>query len=399
MNQKEFNGLFKDLIVHLYDFTVLETHPLTSMVKPPPDYRGSRGEYLRDLILEEIERFKPESKTDSLRAAEWRSYHILKFRYIDGCSMRELSQRLSLSERQLRRDNNRTLRALGASLYEKLLPREEDVSPPVDEDQEERQAFDVHLEALDLKSLIEGVIDMLDKRIAVEGYKLEVQTQGEPVRVLVDRIIARQIFITLLSYFLNFTCAGNIRLQVRIKEKMAEISLGAVLAEAWTQEDESDHLDLLEPAFFWSQRMNTIVEEHHPKLGSDGWIELTFKLPLAVRRVIMVVDDQKPTHQMFQRFLSHSAFQIVGVLDPEEVLATARELEPALIILDVMMPRVDGWEILQALKTDTITRDIPVLVCSAWEEPELAKSLGASGFLKKPVRQRDLLAALECLGL
>jgi CheY-like chemotaxis protein len=77
----------------------------------------------------------------------------------------------------------------------------------------------------------------------------------------------------------------------------------------------------------------------------------------------------------------------------------ARSLQPQAIALDAMMPDVDGWEILQALQADPATRHIPVLVCSVWEEPQLAFSLGAAGFLKKPITQRELLAALQRLGL
>ena len=60
MEQSEFNSLFKDLIAHLYDFSVLETHPLTEAIQPPADFRGSRGEYVRTEIVAEIEKFKPE---------------------------------------------------------------------------------------------------------------------------------------------------------------------------------------------------------------------------------------------------------------------------------------------------------------------------------------------------
>jgi Amt family ammonium transporter len=63
------------------------------------------------------------------------------------------------------------------------------------------------------------------------------------------------------------------------------------------------------------------------------------------------------------------------------------------------MPTMDGWEILQALQANPETRDIPVIVCSVWDEPELAYSLGATYFLKKPISQRDLWAALARLGL
>jgi CheY-like chemotaxis protein len=62
-----------------------------------------------------------------------------------------------------------------------------------------------------------------------------------------------------------------------------------------------------------------------------------------------------------------------------------------------MMPKVDGWEILQSLRLNEKTKHIPIIVCSAWGEPELAKSLGASHFLRKPIVQRELLDVLEAL--
>ena len=62
-----------------------------------------------------------------------------------------------------------------------------------------------------------------------------------------------------------------------------------------------------------------------------------------------------------------------------------------------MMPTTDGWELLQRLKSDPETHTIPVVVCSVWDVPELALSLGASDFLKKPVNSEHLLEALACL--
>ena len=70
-----------------------------------------------------------------------------------------------------------------------------------------------------------------------------------------------------------------------------------------------------------------------------------------------------------------------------------------LLILDGMMPTMDGWEILQTLQTDPETQHIPVIVCSVWDEPELAFSLGAVDFLKKPITQKELLDALARLAL
>ena len=72
----------------------------------------------------------------------------------------------------------------------------------------------------------------------------------------------------------------------------------------------------------------------------------------------------------------------------------AREVLPAAITLDIMMPNQDGWEILQALKSDPATRSIPVIICSVLEDPELAHSLGAAAYLQKPISQAALLDVL-----
>jgi CheY-like chemotaxis protein len=205
--------------------------------------------------------------------------------------------------------------------------------------------------------------------------------------------------ISLLSYPLNFSCQPEIQLRYGAQGQQAVIHIQAWICDPWSWEDEQSQADMLQAAHFWGQQIGATITVRHPQEGQTGEIVLEMNLPLAEQPAILVVDDQKPTQQMFQRFLSRKPYQVIGITEPEQVLSMARQLQPALITLDVMMPKVDGWEILQALQADEQTRTIPVLVCSAWEEPELAKSLGAAAFLKKPVRQQELLEALEGLGL
>ncbi len=399
MEQKEFNSLFRDLILHLYDFTVLETHLLIGVINVPEDYSGSKGEFIRKLIVDEIERFKPTDKDESLTAIEWRSYNILYKRYVEGISLRELSQMLSISERQLRRDNSRALQALSGRIWDKLFASDENQFTPDDDQQDTPQTFEVNLEKLDLSEITFGVATVLQKRIISEGLALSVENEVSPIHVMADRVIIRQILISLISYFLNFSCEGEIAVCSDIIGTNANIVIHSKLNEPWSGELRKEHADLLESALYWCQQLQASIAESYPPQGDTGIIELTFSLPIAKQAVILVVDDQKPTQQMFRRYLNRTAYEVVGITDSAEALANARQLKPKLITLDVMMPKVDGWEILQALKTDPETKDIPVLVCSAWEEPELANSLGAVGFLKKPVRQGDLLQMLNRLNL
>jgi CheY-like chemotaxis protein len=120
-----------------------------------------------------------------------------------------------------------------------------------------------------------------------------------------------------------------------------------------------------------------------------------FDFPAGATKVLLVVDDNEAVSQAFGRYLVEYGYQIAGASNGAEALQLARELNPALITLDVMIPGQDGWEILHALKHNPATQHIPVIICSVLEDPELAGSLGAAGYLQKPVAQADLLAALE----
>jgi CheY-like chemotaxis protein len=80
-------------------------------------------------------------------------------------------------------------------------------------------------------------------------------------------------------------------------------------------------------------------------------------------------------------------------------LKLARDLKPDAIILDVMMPGMDGWEVLQTLRLQPQTSSIPIIVCSVFDDPELAYSLNVSHFLPKPISRDQILRALREVGV
>jgi CheY-like chemotaxis protein len=98
---------------------------------------------------------------------------------------------------------------------------------------------------------------------------------------------------------------------------------------------------------------------------------------------------------MLQRYTSGTRYRLVGTQDPEESLSLAEKISPQIIVLDVMMPQVDGWRVLGRLRQHPLTEHVPVIVCSILAQEELALSLGASGFVHKPVTRQAFLAALD----
>ncbi len=110
---------------------------------------------------------------------------------------------------------------------------------------------------------------------------------------------------------------------------------------------------------------------------------------------VLVIDDDPATRDLLQRFLRKEGFQVVSAVGGEEGLRLARALHPTVITLDVMMPGMDGWAVLTALKADPDVADIPVIMLSILDDKSIGYTLGASDYLTKPIDQERLLAILE----
>jgi signal transduction histidine kinase/DNA-binding response OmpR family regulator len=114
-------------------------------------------------------------------------------------------------------------------------------------------------------------------------------------------------------------------------------------------------------------------------------------------KVILAVDDDAQVIGLYERYLQPQGYQVIALTDPTQTIERANQLKPYAITLDIMMPGKDGWSVLQELKNNPDTRDIPVIVCSILEEEERGFSLGASDYLVKPILEEDLLKALDRL--
>ena len=113
------------------------------------------------------------------------------------------------------------------------------------------------------------------------------------------------------------------------------------------------------------------------------------------RNTILVVDDELSAREIIKRHLTRDGFDVVTASGGEEALELAQQLRPSAITLDVMMPGMDGWAVLTALKKDPVLRDIPVLMCTMLDDRHMGLSLGAADFLDKPVDRKRLTEMLH----
>ena len=110
---------------------------------------------------------------------------------------------------------------------------------------------------------------------------------------------------------------------------------------------------------------------------------------------ILVVDDFKDNREMYEYLLSVKGFRVTSASDGEEALDKAFQLKPDLVVMDVSLPGLSGWEATRRLKSDELTKHIPVLILSGHDFTGLKNDIACDGFLLKPCMPDTLIAEIS----
>ncbi len=114
---------------------------------------------------------------------------------------------------------------------------------------------------------------------------------------------------------------------------------------------------------------------------------------------VVVIDDDRPSLDLLTAYLAGGSLRVTTARDGPSGLDAVRRIGPAVVLLDIRLPGMDGWAVLEALKADATTRDIPVVVVSIVDEHPRGAALGAAAYLVKPVSRDALLGALTSVGV
>ncbi len=142
-------------------------------------------------------------------------------------------------------------------------------------------------------------------------------------------------------------------------------------------------------------RENNILEKKAAIISNGGINEPRRMNP----PLILVVEDDEKMNKRISHILREQGYKAESVLDGKTAIKSATKMMPDLILLDVMLPGMDGWEVLTEVKRCAETKDIPIVMCSAIEDRTLAFTMGAFDYLVKPVEKEDLLGCLSKAGL
>jgi CheY-like chemotaxis protein len=114
----------------------------------------------------------------------------------------------------------------------------------------------------------------------------------------------------------------------------------------------------------------------------------------SARPRVLIADDNPQGVELLEAYLSQSDYDVATAADGEETLRQVRQWQPDLLLLDIMMPKISGFEVCKRLRADPATRDIAVLMITALDQPsdvERAVEAGTDDFLTKPINKTELL--------
>ena len=295
--------------------------------------------------------------------------------------------------------------------------------------------MELYLETIDIRATVEDVVATVQPLLEKNVNRLTVNCSDSIGTMRADLIKLRQILFNLLSNASKFAKEGSITVDI-VKEQVegadwvsfavADSGIGMTpeqmgkLFEAFSQADTSTTREFggTGLGLAISRKMSEMmggeinVKSEHGK-GSTFTVHLPVEVELPEGQedlqidrsaevsvdsgsgTVLVIDDDPRVREILARFLAREGFAVATASTGKEGLLLARELRPTAVTLDVLMPNMDGWEVLAEIKADPELADIPVIMLTILDDKSKGYALGASDYLTKPIDRIRLAAVLE----
>jgi len=409
-----------DALTHLRELPFRRAHPLCRRLGLPTPISTAD---LQQQLLDTIEQLHPPPHVGA-DLPRWRRYRYLKLRYVEGAGLEGVVAELGISGRQARREHHLALQELAALLLRQSATArgvpavpvlvDEAVAPEHLHGHEAQAARELaapaaleaellplesapRIESLDLPAAIEDALGLVSRLAANRSAVVEYVPGGPLPPVVATRTVLRQILLNILSYFINTESTVHLRVTAAETHGGVELHFSPIVpAVGASAAAPARAVAALAPALEAASRLAEGQEGVLQVDGSAARVTTVSLLLLTAQATfVLVVDDNPSLVRLFRRYVRGAGFRLAQARNGIRAQQLARAFQPDVILLDLMMPVQDGWDLFRALQGDAATATIPVVACSILPERELALSLGARDFLAKPVTPESLLAALE----
>ncbi|MBM4460686.1 MAG: response regulator [Chloroflexi bacterium] len=381
---------------HLYDPEYLARSPLIELFGVAARYDPASA--LQQSLIKAIESLRPR-RGDLLAPRDQQAHDLLLFRYVQRLTQDEIAHQFGISQRQLRRDQNRAVQLLAGRLWEQYgLDKEGAAHVPGPGESKAEPASSESFAWLvqnpqerltDPNQALVTIIELGQTLAQRHAVRLAWSAPAGLPPLAVHPIAFRQILIAQLSHAIQCATGGHCSLHVCAEGE----NLTFEVAAHWLDAGQPP------PAADFDQVEELVALFHGRLVKSQGqtWVKLHLSLPVCEQWTVLAIDDNPDILQLLQRYVAGTRYQVIAAQEASQAFEVLETQTPRVIILDVMMPRMDGWELLRKLRNHPIAGRLPIVVCTILNQPELSYALGANAFLRKPVTQAELLATLERL--
>ncbi len=385
---------------HLYDPTFLRDSPLISLLHLGRDNAPTALHSVVERAIEELGQDRHPATAEASR----RHYEVLFHRYLQQFTQEEVAHQLGVSARHLRRQQTQAVRALAEHLRKQYGLKITEVTPADAEDalrprwdsDEPIGKENVWLEdsrpdgVADVDRVLRGALSTA--RLLAEMHRVQVGVGANAALPLaaIDATVLKQIVLNLLTALMGAIPGGTVSMTARTQRDRVIVYLYGI-------PDSTARKSLT-----WDEaKVAASTEMARVFLGDVGVSQddrlLTFYIDLPSTECVRVlaIEDNEDTLHLWSRYVEHTRFSLVIANDPHRALETAIEQRPDLIVLDVMMPGLDGWDILAQMQRHPALKRTPMIICTVLPQRDLALSLGASDFISKPTTRQSFLEALR----
>jgi CheY-like chemotaxis protein len=390
-------------LAHLYDPDYRPSETLCTLLDLDPQ-DGALA--VQSAIVDAVKALEPLPDTP-VTAQTRRVHNLLHGRYVLKLSQEEVAERLHMSRRSVQRAQAEAVHTLAMILWRggaarNRLPHhrpEEKGELSSEESAPDAQAQDWHAQAgRELAALyarapgvVSSVEEVIDDVLALElalmserGVRVQVGSVQTGMVAEVHPAVLRQTLITAMELLARHTSNRRITLFARLEGGSVKITMAtAVAAENTLLEAD------LNSAILTAENMS--VDTHVDGGRAFLWIGI----PYGGGVTVLVVDDNPEIAHFYRSATKGTRYHIAHTTQGQDLFETIETTTPDIIVLDIMLPDVDGWKLLTHLHQNPATRSIPVVVCSVIRAEELALSLGAALYLPKPVRFHQFIQALD----
>ncbi len=295
---------------------------------------------------------------------------------------------------------------------------------------------ELYLETFDVTQMVQEVASTIQPLLEKNTNTLKLECPGTIGTIYADGTKIRQSLFNLLSNACKFTDRGTITLNVAketvegkgwVSFRVSDTGIGLTpeqigrLFQAFTQADAGTTKKyggtglglVITRRFCQMMGGDATVESEYGK-GSTFILRIPCEVestkteesvvaklievlpePAAGSTLILVIDDDPTVHDLMRRFLRKEGYRVETAQGGKEGLRKAKELRPDAITLDVMMPDMDGWSVLSALKSDPDLADIPVIMLTMIDDKNMGFALGAADYLTKPIQRERISSVLK----